>query len=263
MDALREEEVHGLFRLFTKTYENVTFERFAEDLREKEHVILLRDERDARAPVHGFSTQTVLREDVAGRTVRAIFSGDTLIDPEFWGEQELVRGWCRYAGATLAAEPEIPLYWFLICKGFRTYLYLPVFFHDYLPRLEEGGAVDAGGAVRAAAPDPFDQAVLDALARRKFERYYRPERGTLEFPDRRGNLSGEWAEIPAGRESDPRVRFFLERNPDFAAGTELCCLARVSRENMKGIAARMLREGIAAGSLGSLVTNPTEGVCEP
>ena len=55
------------------------------------------------------------------------------------------------------------------------------------------------------------------------------------------------ARVPAGRQKDPRVRFFLERNPGYAAGDELVCLTEVGEGNMKGLAKRLYREGYALG----------------
>jgi hypothetical protein len=226
--------VRELFALFARHYEHVDWPHFAADLAEKDCAILLRDARSGE--VRGFSTQKVLRATVGGRAVRAIFSGDTIIDPAFWGDQELVRGWCRFAGTVRAAEPGVPLFWFLISKGYRTYLYLPLFFVRYHPN--------------PAGPTPArEQAIMDALAAEKFPGAYRAATGTLEFPDRRGNLTPDLASIPAARLRDPRVQFFLARNPDHARGTELVCLAEIAPENMRSIAARALAgaECAAAG----------------
>lgn len=216
-----------LFALFARHYEHVDWPHFAADLAEKDCAILLRD-ADTGA-IRGFSTQVVLRATVHGCSVRAIFSGDTIIEPAFWGDQELVRGWCRFAGAVRAAEPGVPLFWFLISKGYRTYLYLPLFFVRYYPN--------------PAGPTPaFEQAVMHALAAGKFPDAYRPGTGTLEFADRRGNLTPELAAVPAARLADPRVQFFLSRNPGYARGTELVGLAEIAGDNMRSIAARALAE---------------------
>jgi hypothetical protein len=227
-----------MFGLFVRHYEHVDRRRFEADLADKDYVILLR-EADSGA-LRGFSTQEVLRVRVRGASVAAIFSGDTIIDRAFWGEQELVRAWGRFAGALHAETRPVPIYWFLISKGYRTYLYLPLFFERYLPC--------AGGPAPA-----FEQDVLDALALAKFPDSYRRDSGLLEFPDRRGNLTPELAAVPPARLRDPRVRFFLERNPDHARGTELCCLAEISRANLRSVAARAFAEGAALGGVDALV----------
>ena len=122
-----------LYQLFAAYYDkNVTLARFESDLAEKDFIVVLRDTESGEP--RGFSTQQILRITVDGKPIRALFSGDTIIDPDYWGEQELVRGWCRVVGQLLAEESEVPLYWLLISKGHRTYLYLPVFYHEFWPR---------------------------------------------------------------------------------------------------------------------------------
>ena len=236
--GLSDGEVSALFELFSKYYRAVNWTRFEADLREKDFVILLRDSQSGE--MKGFSTQKVMRAEVRGVEVRAIFSGDTIIDPAYWGEQELVRSWCSFAGQVRAEEPETPLYWLLITKGYRTYLYLPVFYNDYYPRQE--------------SPAPlFEQAVLNQLARSKFGSFYDPRNGRIRFPRSMGHLAPELAEVPGARLEDPRVRFFLERNPEYAKGTELACLTEVSENNMKSIAKRFYLEGMRLGPIRAAV----------
>ena len=220
-------EPRRLFDLFVRHYEHVSFPRFQADLAEKDCVVLLRD--GVTSEVRGFSTLKVISTVVRGRRLQALFSGDTIIDPAFWGDQELIRGWCRFAGAVRAANPGTPLYWLLISKGYRTYLYLPLFFARYYPSPTE-------------ATPSFEQEVIDTLATQKFGACYRRTTGTLEFPERMGNLTPALASVPPARQSDPRVRFFLERNPTYALGTELVCLAEISPSNMRSIAGRALVE---------------------
>lgn len=220
-------QAHRLFELFARHYEHVSWSRFHADLAEKDCVILLRD--SATGNVRGFSTQKIIVAPVQGQKIQALFSGDTIIDPAFWGDQELIRGWCRFAGTVRAASPGLPFYWLLISKGYRTYLYLPLFFTRYYPSPTE-------------ATPAFEQAVMDTLATEKFGACYRPASGTLEFPERIGNLVPALASVPLARRRDPRVRFFLERNPAYAVGTELVCLAEISPDNMRSIARRALIE---------------------
>jgi hypothetical protein len=235
--ALDDAGTRELFCLLAHYYDHVDFGRFSADLAEKDYVILL-EEADTGI-VRGFSTQKVLRARVHDTPVFAIFSGDTIIDRAFWGEQELVRAWCRFAGA-LREETTERLFWFLISKGYRTYLYLPLFFEQYFPRFD-------------APTPPFEQAVMDTLAELKFPEYYRRESGLLVFSDRRGNLTPDLAVVPVARQRDPRVRFFLSRNPDYALGTELVCLAEVSTTNMRSVARRALAEGGRLGSVDAVL----------
>jgi hypothetical protein len=215
-----------LYELLERHYEHVSWPQFEADLLEKDAVIVL---RDASGLLCGFSTQKVMHITIDGLPVRAIFSGDTIIAPNHWGEQELGRAWCRYVGQVRAAEPETPLYWFLISKGYRTYLYLPVFFKTYYPA--------------CAWPTPAAaQRILKALASAKFPEDYDAESGLVVFQESRGNLKPELAAVPPHRLKNQHVQFFLSCNPTYSEGTELTCLAEISPENMRSYPARILQE---------------------
>lgn len=213
-----------LFALYSEHYAGTTFDQFASDLAEKDVVILLRDR--SSGGVRGFSTQMLLRIQGQGQPVRAVFSGDTIIAPSHWGDQELRRGWCRYAGAALEAEPGVPLYWLLISKGYRTYLYLPLFFLEYFPRYDR------------ATPHNM-QSLLDAFAHHKFGEAYDAASGLIRFPQSHGQLAPPLAGVPVHRADDPHVQFFLRRNPDHVHGVELACLTEISHENIRPFARRM------------------------
>lgn len=222
-----------MYEIFARHYDCVSLERFLRDLREKDFVLLL---RNADLRICGFSTQKVFRVSVGGTPVRAVFSGDTIVERAYWGEQELGRCWCRYVSSVYWEESDVALFWFLISKGYRTYLYLPLFFETFYPNCK--------------APTPsFEQRLLDTLASAKFPDHYRPQSGLIEFPRSQGQLKPHLAEVPARRLRDPHVQFFLKRNPAYAAGQELACLAEISPLNMKLFASRILGQAPAAQAL--------------
>ena len=226
---ITEADARAMFQVFARHYDCVSPDRFLADLAEKDCVLVL---RDANGEICGFSTQKLLRVSVAGSPVRAVFSGDTIVDRAHWGEQELGRCWCRYVSSLYAEEADVPLYWFLISKGYRTYLYLPLFFESFYPNCQ--------------TPTPeFEQRVLDTLAAAKFPGCYRPASGVIEFQQSQGQLKPHLAEIPARRLRNPHVQFFLRHNPGFAAGSELACLAEISLSNMKLFAGRILQQRLA------------------
>ncbi len=74
----------ALFALMDRHYENVRRPAFDADLDEKQWVILLSD--PATDEICGFSTQVVLRTEAEGRPIRALFSGDTIVDRARWGD---------------------------------------------------------------------------------------------------------------------------------------------------------------------------------
>jgi hypothetical protein len=231
--AIAPAAAHAMYEIFARHYDCVSRDQFLRDLSEKDCVLVLHNAGNA---ICGFSTQKVFRASVAGAPVRAVFSGDTIVDRAYWGEQELGRCWCRYVSSVYREEPDVPLYWFLISKGYRTYLYLPLFFESFFPNCEE--------------PTPaFEQRLLDTLAAAKFPDHYRPESGLIEFPKSQGQLKPHLAGIPARRLRNPHVQFFLRRNPAYASGHELACLAKISPLNMKLFAGRILNQAPAAQAL--------------
>ena len=227
VEELGVAEKDAMYALLAENYENVNRPCFEADLFEKDCAILLRDAQDHA--LRGFSTQKVMQFHVDGQPLRAVFSGDTIIARSHWGEQELGRAWSHFVAELRAQEPEIPLYWFLISKGYRTYLFLPLFFHQFFPRHDQ-------------VTPAREQNILDALASTRYSDFYVRESGLIVFPESHGNLSHDLAEIPAHRLRSPHVRFFLSRNPRFAEGHELACLAEISAENMRSYASRMLSE---------------------
>jgi len=219
-------DVASMFQLFESYYDGTSFEIFREDLANKLDVILL---RSVDGQLHGFSTLTVISYDDRGEKGRAIFSGDTIIRHNHWGTQALPLAFASYAAAVKAELPDQPLYWFLISKGHRTYRYLPLLFHDYYPRHD-------------MATPPSTQRLMNLLATMKFGEHYDPWSGLVRFPVSRGQLRGDWAGVPAPALRKPEVRFFLDRNPGYAAGQELVCLAELTASNLRSVGRRRFED---------------------
>lgn len=233
--ALSRRQRDEMFALMDRHYLNVTPERFHADLREKEWVILL-VESESEA-VCGFSTQVVLTAEVAGREIKALFSGDTIVARQHRGNGSLARVWGRLALSLMERYADQELYWFLISKGYRTYRFLPVFFREFYPRHD------------AVTPD-WAREVVDALAVRKFPAAYDAAAGIVRAGLHSDSLRADAADLPAERLSDPHVRHFLERNPGHAAGDELCCLAPLTRGNFMPAAWRAIGDVPAPQGVG-------------
>lgn len=211
-----------MLRLYCRYYEACDGERFQRDLAEKDYVILL---HDLQGDLRGFSTLEVLAFEYDGRPQRAVFSGDTIVHHQFWGGQTLPLAWCRLAGRIKAQAPGLPLYWFLISKGHRTYRYLPLFAKRFYPtwRYETPSAI---------------QALMDGLARQKFGDTYDPSTGLIRFPRSHGHLRTPWAEVDSRLSEKPDVRYFLNRNPGHRRGDELVCLTELCSDNLRSHALR-------------------------
>jgi hypothetical protein len=227
---LRACDIAEMYALFAGYYADTSEAAFRADLADKTHAIVLH----AGGRIAGFSTITLMESPPAGPRYRTIFSGDTIIDREHWGEQGLALAFCKFAGTLKAQQPDVPLYWFLISKGYRTYRYLHLFSKQYWPSYRD----------RAA---PALKQVLDALATRKFGAYYDPASSVIRFPQSRGHLRPDFAGVRDNLRERPEVQFFLERNPNFAAGEELACITLLETDNLRSVALRAFTAGLEEG----------------
>ena len=214
-ETLSKVEVDMMYKLMTRYYNNVNEIIFQKDLMEKDQVILLEDSRTGE--LRGFSTFMSFDVSVDCQSVRAIFSGDTIVEREYWGDFELLRSFCRYLNH-VANTSVVPAYWFLICKGYKTYRYLPLNFKQFYPRYDTD------------IPQ-YEKSILDALAFHKYPLEYDAQRGIIGFSSPSECLKEGVAEITEARLSNPHIKFFLERNPSHQSGDELACVARLSHEN--------------------------------
>jgi hypothetical protein len=214
-----------MFILMERHYANVHRQVFETDLAEKCWVILVSEPLTDR--LCGFSTQKLLDVAVEGRRVKALFSGDTIISREHWGDRALSHVWGRLALSLMDTYPESELYWFLLSKGYKTYRFLPVFFHEFYPR-------------HHAATPAWARAVLDAIGRASYPEQYDATAGVVRASAWQYRLHEGLAEVTPERLKDPHVRFFHDRNPGHARGEELCCLAPLTRENFTRAAYRVI-----------------------
>jgi hypothetical protein len=241
-DALDVAQRSAMHALFVRCYDCVPPDAFERDLNSKDAVVLV---RDGNGVLRGFSTQAWFDWQHEGEPVRILFSGDTIVEPGYWGSPELARGWCDVAARLLKTKPARRLFWLLISKGYRTYLYLPVFFRDFVPSPSSSDPLSSPTEpCPKGSSIPSLQALLDEVARHRFGSAYDADTGLVRFPESQGQLNPELAVIPEGRRGDPHVRFFLDRNPDFARGVELACMAEVSLENTRGLGRRWLEHAM-------------------
>ncbi len=216
-------DIDRMYALMQQYFTGVAPAAFRHDLAEKPWVIVLRD--SDTGVLHGFSTLCLLDATVQDAPVRAFFSGDTIIDRPYWGSLELERTWFHFLYTRIDTEPHLRWYWFLICKGYRTYRYLPVYFRHYFPSSE---------------PIPlFEQAVLDQLAADRFGDAYDPVTGIIHCRHDY-HLRDGIGDIAECERRDPRIAFFEGRNPGWRQGDELACLTDLSYANLKRCAFRML-----------------------
>ena len=220
---LSRSQRNELFELMQRSYEGVNRKNFDQDLAEKHWVITVSDEQGV---LRGFSTQMLLpSRDYPN--VDALFSGDTIVDPAWWNKHDLSGVWGRMALALIDRQAGRRLVWFLISKGYKTYRYLPLFFHQFYPRFDQSTPLDY-------------KELLDSLGRQKFGERYDAAAGIVRAGQGSYRLRAQVAPLDQRRLQSPHVRYFAERNPGYVIGDELCCIAPLTRSNFTPAAFRVI-----------------------
>jgi len=225
---LEKHQIDDMFKLFSEYYDNVTQSKFVSDLMEKDWVVLLKDGLSGQ--IRGFSTQMLLSSEIDGVAIKAIFSGDTIIHKDFWGEPTLARIWLNTFIQLAQKHKDVKLYWFLISMGYRTYRFLPVYFKNFYPRYDQ------------KTPE-FDQKVLDAFAAQKYPKEYDPQTGIIKHAILKEKLKSGVADVSEAKLRNPHVEYFFKRNLEFLDGDELACLTLIEENNLKSIAFRVMGKG--------------------
>jgi len=226
IDNLIEQERQDMANLYLAYFDGSSEAQIFSDLKDKTEVLML--EFDGR--LVGFTTLQVFEYSWLGKSIRVIYSGDTIVDKAHWGQQALAFAWINRMGELKREYLELPMYWFVIVKGHRTYKYLPTFGKSFYPHW----SIDRSDL----------KPLADALAKEKFGANYNPKTGIVEFPESKGHLKMEIA-LPTDEEKNKEsVQFFLKKNPKYLIGHELVCLCEIEVENMKPLTKRIFSKGI-------------------
>jgi len=212
ISKLKDYEVDRMYELFMTYYDNTRKEKFLKDLLNKDKVILLRDKKEKN--IQGFSTIKFIEKHIQSKKVFGLFSGDTIIHVDFWGQTALTMEFFKNLMLFKLAHPFSPFYWFLISKGFKTYLLLTNNFCNYYPRFDK--------------PTPlYHNEIIDSFANEVLGDSYDQEHGILRCANQFDRLRGEVAPIDDKALKNPNIKFFQDKNTKWMQGDELCCIGGV------------------------------------
>ncbi len=228
LSVLDKSQIERMFFLMSEHYDCVTKELFLHDLSNKQWIGLLKDHREQ---IQGFTTFVINPKNCNAPSYNIVFSGDTIISRDYWGTSELVRGTAYTFGRMLAMNPQKKLYWYLMSKGHRTYMYLPLFFRRFYPSFDPERHFDyldiANQCSKILYPAAWDAS-----------------KGVVIFPEKHGQLKPELAQGALEKKSHSHVQFFLEKNPDFGQGDELICITELHPDNALGIVRDYMLQGM-------------------
>jgi hypothetical protein len=208
---IAEQDRAMMFLLMRKYYADITSAQFERDLSEKDAVIIL---RDPAGVIQGFSTLLNRMVKTSRGSVRTVFSGDTVVEKEYWGSKDLGVAFLKYLFLQKVKQPFQPLYWMLMSKGYKTYLLMANNFREHYPRYEE----------RTPA---HIQDIMNAFYGEKFGASYDARTGIITPHDCRLR-EGVAAVTDELRRKVPRIEFFASKNPRWADGYELACIAEMT-----------------------------------
>ncbi|MEQ1878455.1 MAG: hypothetical protein ABL958_17570 [Bdellovibrionia bacterium] len=203
-----------MFEILSKYYEHVTEEQFLVDLYKKTAVIVMMDKAMNR--IQGFSTILDVRMRVNGKTILGAFSGDTIVERAYWGQGTLGKAFLAYMLKQKLKNPLKTFYWFLISKGYKTYLLMTNNCPTHYPRFEE--------------KTPFEIIdIMNTFYPQIYPKQFDPSKGVIAFDGPTCHLKNGVASIEKTlTDENPRVAYFEERNPGWHRGDELACVATVT-----------------------------------
>jgi len=198
-----------MLSLMKRHYDGVSPEAFRADLAEKDDVLLF----SAGGRLIGFSTIFCRRLPWLGNAT-FLFSGDTVVERDWWGGSFLQMAFGRYVLAVKLRNLTRPVYWMLISKAYKTYMMMRRNYPWSFPQHAR------------TTPDAI-QRVLTGFYAWKYPGAFDPHNGTIRLNEGGYTVCTGLAEPDESAAGDPDVRYFLERNPGWNRGEELACLAEI------------------------------------
>lgn len=226
IEDLSEDTIQAMLALYLENFDGSSEAIFRSDLAEKDEVILLY----CQERLVGFTTIKVYEVSWCNRPVRIVYSGDTIVSPLHWGQQELAFAWISRIGQIKHSAPTLPLFWFLLVKGHRTFKYLSVFGKSFFPHW--------------SLNREDLKSLADQLASAKFGNDYDARAGVVKFPTSRGHLKSAIANASAEEMTKAAAQFFFQKNPDYRIGHELVCICELELFNMKPLTARIFKRAM-------------------
>ncbi|MCH5192612.1 MAG: hypothetical protein J1F11_01535 [Oscillospiraceae bacterium] len=214
IEKCTEKEISAMYALMTEFYDNMDEDVFRRDFSDKDYCLVLYDEET----LVGFTTQKVMSVTVDGREIHGMFSGDTIIHKDHWGEIELFKVWANFWFDY--AEKYGEFYWFLICKGYKTYRILPAFWKEFYPN-------------RQTDTPEYEQKIINAYASLLYPEEYNPDTGVIEYKHVKDKLRSGVADVDSHRIKNKDIAFFCNANPGHTDGNDLACLARIDKGYLK------------------------------
>lgn len=214
VSSLTLETVEELYNLYARYYENIDKSQFESDLLDKKKIIIM---RNSAKEICGFSTITFFRLEDHPEKPYCIYSGDTIIHNDYWGTSALTIEFLKNIMLAKLQNPLTPVWWFLISKGYKTYLLLANNFHEYYPRVNVN-----------TPKDRLD--IIESLSQKLYPNRFNRETGIISFNDGKHERLKQFVAPITDQMTtkNEKIKFFRDSNPNWEQGEELACIGKVS-----------------------------------
>lgn len=213
LEKITDHDVKAMHDVFIKYYHNADYQTFIRDLKRKMGAILVRKVHDGS--IVGFTTIALISKTINSKKCLGLFSGDTVMEKAYWGSTKLQTAFIRFMLKTRFKNPTVNFYWFLISKGYKTYLLMANNWLFYYPRHDK-------------PEDEKRKAILMAFSNHLFKGSYDERTGLLKFGDDYQRLKEDVADITDEmKRKSPKIAFFEQINPTWRQGTELPCIGDI------------------------------------
>src|SRR5690606_20602636 len=202
------QDVLEMFKVFSRYYDHVAMDQFLSDLSRKSGAFVVRRQHDNA--IVGFSTFGVYHLEVDGRRIKGVFSGDTVLEKEHWGNRAINAAFVRRVLWEAIKNPLTPQYWFLISKGYKTFLLLSRNFPEYYPHPRQ--------------PNEHLRHIAQAYCQQLFPGKLDQASMVLDFGQGYNCLKSDITPITASLRQQADIACFERCTPNWERGTELPCV---------------------------------------
>ncbi len=218
--------IDDFYKLMEMHYENIKFEKFLADLNEKDEVFVIYED----SLVRGFSTIKKIKLEIDSDVIIGIFSGDTIIEKGYSWSMEFQKEWIKYCLKEREKNKQnnIKTYWFLISKGIKTYMYLPLYFNKFYPNKNENAT-------------EIEIKIIDKYATLLYEERYVKEKGIIKNNGNNDHLKEDIIVLSEKKKENEDIKYFVNKNPGYLYGDELVCLTEISEENLTKFGKRVIK----------------------
>lgn len=226
---LTSEDKNQMWILYQQYYSFCEREKFEKDLKLKSHCFV---GYDHQKQVKGFCLFKYYDVDYAGETVSILYTGDTMFHPSYWGAKSLHVAFIGFCTKKMIRYPKKKIYWHLISSGCRTYMSMARSTAKYYPNF------------KAKTPQ-FEQGLINLITKQQFGEQFNEKTGLVEFNQKNeGVFKVDFAPIDEKALEIDEIKYFAKKNPEYAKGVELSCVAQIGVETFFFVVDKILKKKV-------------------